>query len=233
VASNPAGRSVGAIAAHDGIKRTIPAPTSAARLSDCWLSSGLPLVNCPSKNPIAIPAAWAEGAIPRTSSDTARMSAARAMKVRLNVVMAYPLSEVAPPARIDGAVTDPELEALLAAVRPEPSPRFVSDLEDSLLGSRRPTRVRWWRRPSLIAATGVAGLAGVVLAVSLAGLSPFTGDPALKATPSCTTELVATVVEAPVIVTDPDGTDRIGHRRQPGTRPVTVCVTAHGRTTTP
>jgi hypothetical protein len=131
-------------------------------------------------------------------------------------------------------VTDPDLEALLAAIRPEPDSAFVARLERDLLGSDAApaSRRRRWRRLALVATSATAAVAGVVVAITLVGLSPFSGDPSLTAQPSCTTTIVHTQVLEPVIVTEADGTQRIERRRRPGTRPITVCGAPGDRTTT-
>jgi hypothetical protein len=118
-----------------------------------------------------------------------------------------------------------DLEALLAAIRPEPPDEFVDALEQRLIGSPKPSRFAWRRRPLAAAVAGVAGLAGVLVAVSLAGLSPFSDDPSVDAVPECTTTLTQARVREPVVVTRADGTETIVKQTTIGTKPVRVCST--------
>jgi hypothetical protein len=118
---------------------------------------------------------------------------------------------------------DPELEAMLAAIRPEPSEEFVNGLERRLIGTPNRRRFGWRGRPLAAAIAGAAALAGVLVAVSLAGLSPFSDDASVKAVPECTTTLVTARVHEPVVVTRSDGTEDIIQQTTIGTKPVRVC----------
>lgn len=68
------------------------------------------------------------------------------------------------------------LEARLRASRPEPSALFVRETQERLLeraGRRTPV---WQPRATWVGLGLSAGLAGVVLALSLAGIGPMAGD---------------------------------------------------------
>jgi hypothetical protein len=116
-----------------------------------------------------------------------------------------------------------DLEALLTAIRLEPSDEFVNGLERRLVGATRKGRFERRRRPLFAAVAGAAALVGILVAVSLAGLNPLGDDASVDAVPECTTTLVRARVQEPVVVTRADGTEGIVQQPTIGTKPVRSC----------
>jgi len=128
---------------------------------------------------------------------------------------------------------DREIEARLAAARPEPPDEFVERLERRLLGpAPQPSRFARWRGRLAIAGATVAATAGILLALALTGSDPLSDDSSVSADPSCTTTLVATVARVPTVVVGADDEPKVVKRRQETTKAVTTCPPAASRPST-
>ena len=115
---------------------------------------------------------------------------------------------------------EPELDALLRSRRPAPDPAWVAATEQKLLPSRR-RRFAWSRYPALRLGAALAiALAGLVLALSLAGGGPLAGDEPVEARDDCRTVTVTRIERVPVVV---DGGEGIEYREQRVRRAVRRC----------
>lgn len=122
---------------------------------------------------------------------------------------------------------DREIEARLAAARPEPPEAFVQQLERRLLGPAPQARpFARWRGRLAVATAGVAAATGILLAFALSGSDPLQDDAPVSADPSCTTTLVSTVERVPTVVVGRDDQPKVVTRRQATTKAVTTCPTA-------
>lgn len=117
---------------------------------------------------------------------------------------------------------DPELDALLRSRRPLPDPSWVAATERRLLpGQRRRFALRPPRALRLGVALAVA-LAGLVLALSLAGGGPLAGDNTVDARDDCHTLTVTRSERVPRVIEGPGG-PRIVYRNAPVQRFERVC----------
>jgi hypothetical protein len=121
--------------------------------------------------------------------------------------------------------SDDELERHLTAARPEPSGRFVRELEASLFAPPEPerSRRRAWR-PLFAAGAVTAALGLATLFLSLVGLSPLQrggNDPASAA--GCVTFSEPQWVIRPTLVPDKNGEFRMAKRKTKVYRQVTRC----------
>jgi hypothetical protein len=117
------------------------------------------------------------------------------------------------------------LERLLRASRPHPDPRFVEELEESLL-LREPEPRRRRARPPLLAAAGAtAALAVALIGVGLAGGGPLapSGDEGVRAKDDCRFVPVRKHVRSPVVVSGRDGRAEVRYRSRVVTRQVKRC----------
>jgi hypothetical protein len=116
-----------------------------------------------------------------------------------------------------------DLERLFRAARPTPRPEFVHDLERSLrLRRAKPDR---HRLHVAVAAVGLASvLAALVVAMSVAGLVPYTSDgsPA-EAEQHCRTVVVERMERRPYFVRGRDGEIHVRYREQVVPRFVRRC----------
>ena len=119
---------------------------------------------------------------------------------------------------------DPELDALLRRSRPTPDAWWLRDLEAQLLPD--PSR-RWarWRLPHVrVAAAFAAGLAMLLVALTLAGVGPL-GDQTrdVRADEDCHMTLVTKTERVPVLRDGADGSPHVVYERQRVQRYVRRC----------
>jgi hypothetical protein len=116
------------------------------------------------------------------------------------------------------------LERRLRASRPHPDPRFVVELEESLL-PQEPEPRRRGRRPLLAAAGATAALAVAAVGLGLAGGGPLStsGDDGARATDDCRFVPVQKRVRSPVVVSGRDGDPEVRYRSRVVTRQVKRC----------
>ena len=114
---------------------------------------------------------------------------------------------------------EPELDALLRSRRPMPDEAWVAATERRLLPSRR--RLSWRGAPALrLGAALAVALAGLVLALSLAGGGPLAGNDKVDAKDDCRTVTVIRTERVPVV--SEDGS-RIEYRTERVRRPERRC----------
>jgi hypothetical protein len=109
--------------------------------------------------------------------------------------------------------SEPELDALLRSRRPMPDEAWVAATERRLLPTRR--RISWGRTPALRLGTALAiALAGLVLALSLAGGGPLAGNDSVEAKDECRTVTVTRTERVPTIVEDASGEPQVRYRTE-------------------
>ena len=117
-----------------------------------------------------------------------------------------------------------QIEELLRLSRPEPSATYAARAERELF-PEPPVRRPWLRLPAVrIGSALVAGLATVLLVLSLAGAGPLgSKDDAVHAKERCRSIVVTRVERVPTIVTDANGTSHVRYRKKPARRTVRRC----------
>jgi hypothetical protein len=124
-----------------------------------------------------------------------------------------------------------DLEDLLRRSRPRPDPEFIRELEDSLMRSvrrepRGQSRVRPLRLQRLRLAVGsAAGLASLLLLLSIAGLHPLGmgGTQGADADRKCVTVSEWVLVRKPILVFGTHGPVTVVYRTEWATQPRIRC----------
>ena len=106
---------------------------------------------------------------------------------------------------LDPEHAEPELDALLRAHRPRPDADWVRATQQRLLPPPKPSRMpvlRWPAPPLRLGAAFATGLAGLMLALSLAGVGPLADqNQPVQADDECRTIEVTRTERVPRIVT--------------------------------
>jgi len=107
------------------------------------------------------------------------------------------------------------VEAVLRRSRPAPDRQWLDGLEQRLLPSDA-SRISLWRRPHLrLGAALAAGIATVIVALSLAGLGPLGGGASnVRAKDECRTVHVSRIEQVKSVEIGRDGQPRVVTRPQ-------------------